>query len=160
MKYTSIDIDKYYINQADPSFADIQFKDKTTIKSYGCAVCCASMIICKKLNLTSDADKQAVIKKVITDCTNANGLITWTDINYSGRVFKFSKNVDYWGMLWENEPSICKLNGHFVLVNGFDLNKAGYEILLIKDPGARANTNLSQPMQKYGSTFLDMISLT
>ena len=159
MKDKLIDFEKFYINQGDPDFADIQFKNRTTVKSGGCAVCCAAMIICKSLNLTSAADKQAVIKKVIADTTNDGGLVTWADIKYNGRTFRFVKNVDYWGMLWENEPSICKLNGHFVLVNGFDMNKMGYDMLLIKDPGARLNSNLQQPMQRYGSPFLDMISL-
>ena len=159
MKTILLDFDPYYINQGDPDFGNIQFKNKTTVKSYGCAVCCASMIICKALNLRAAADKQAVIKKVIADATNEGGLVTWTNINYNGRVFKFTKNADYWSMLWDNEPSICKLNGHFVVLNGFDMNKAGYEILLIKDPGVKANTNLAQPMAKYGQGFLDMIAL-
>jgi len=159
MKNLIIDFDKYYINQADPNFANIQFKNKATIHSYGCGVCCASMIICSLLKLTSTADKQDVIKKVIADATNSEGLLTYSNINYRGCVFKFEKIKDLALLLLGNEPGICRLNGHFVLINGYDLSKKDYEAYLIKDPGAAANSNLRQPMKKYGIAIKDKIAL-
>jgi len=159
MDYIWLNFDEYYINQGDPGFADIRFKNNTTIKSYGCGVCCAAMIVCKTLDLTQTGDKQAVIKKVIADATNADGLLTYSNVTYDGVVFKFIKNTDYMTSFDLCQPSICKLNGHFVLVNGFDSNQNAYEAYLIKDPGASANRNLQQPMQKYGSAIKDTIAL-
>ena len=159
MKDIQIDFDKFYINQGDPNFADIQFKNKTKVRAYGCAVCCVSMIICKTLNLISTSDKQAVVRKVIADATNANGLLTYSDVNINGKVFKFKKGIDHEVALQNNEPSICKLNGHFVVINGYDSNKTGYEAYLVKDPGAMANKNLWQPMKKYGEKINDIITL-
>lgn len=71
MKDVNINFDSYYINQGDSSFKDIPFKGNSgNVGQSGCGVCCAAMIICRELELTSNADKAAVIKKVIADSTN------------------------------------------------------------------------------------------
>jgi hypothetical protein len=36
----------------------------------------------------------------------------------------------------------------------------GFEAYLIKDPGAKKNTNLKQPMDKYGTKIIKKISIT
>ena len=159
MKDILINFDRFYINQTDPDYANILFKNRTTIKSYGCGVCCTAMIICRILNLAEVKDKQSVIKKVITDATNAAGLLTYAKINFNGKVFKFTKGIDSNKLLLKNEPSICKLNGHFVLIHGYDSSKQQFEAYLIKDPGVAANRNLQQPMQKYGAEIKDMIAV-
>ena len=159
MKDVSLNFDKYYINQGDPDYANIRFKNSTKISSYGCGVCCIAMIICKTLNLTTVADKQAVIKKVIADATNADGLLTYADINYKGKVFKCAKAADLGLVIQENEPGICRLNGHYVLINGYDTTRPRFEAFLIKDPGAFLNFNLAQPMKKYGEAIKDRITV-
>ena len=116
------------------------------------------MVICRAYGLTETGDKQAVVKQVIADATDANGLLTYANVNYGGTVFTFTKNTDYRASLDICQPSICKLNGHFVLVIGTDANRPDYEAYLIKDPGAAANNNLKQPMQKYGASILDMMA--
>ena len=159
MKDILINFDKYYINQGDPNYGNILFKNKTTVRSYGCGVCCASMIICRSLNLTEIKDKQDVVKKVIADATNSSGLLTYANINFNGNTFRFIRGIDSAGLLLKNEPSICRLNGHFVLIVGYDTSKQQYEAYLIKDPGAAANRHLRQPMLRYGNEIKDKIAL-
>ena len=161
MKDILINFDKYYINQGDPSYANIQFKNCTTIKTYGCAVCCAAMIICQALKLEGVPDKQAVIRKVIADATNGAGLLTYANISFGGALFKFTRGIkDLGPVIQSGTPGICRLNGHFVLVVGYDSSKPGLSAFLIKDPGAVANRNLAQPMEKYGREIKDRITLT
>ena len=159
MKDILINFDKFYINQGDPNFADIRFKNNATVRIYGCGVCCASMIICKTLDLINISDKQDVIRKVIADATNAKGLLTYSKIEYDGKVFKFKKGIVPAAALEDNEACICKLNGHFVVINGYDSSKTGDEAYLVKDPGSAVYKNLRQPMQKYGEIIKDIIKL-
>jgi hypothetical protein len=84
-----IDFDDYYINQGASSFANIKFKNGTTVGKYGCGVCCAAMIICREKGLTSNTDKANVIKKVIADSTNNNGDLNYNTITYDGTSFNY-----------------------------------------------------------------------
>lgn len=153
MRDVNIDFDNYYINQGASSFKNIPFKNDSTVGEAGCGVCCAAMIICKEKGLTSDADKANVIRKVIDDSTNNNGDLTYSTITYGGTKFSWSTTSDMAAELNGNEPVICQLPEHYVLVNGFDTSKSGFAAYLIKDPGARANTNLAEPMKTYGETI-------
>ena len=148
-----IDFDDYYINQGASSFANIPFKNGTTVGKYGCGVCCAAMIICREKGLTSNADKANVIKKVIADSTNNNGDLNYNTITYDGTSFKWGTTTDMAAEVDKGIPVICQLPGHYVLVNGLDTNETGFSAYLIKDPGARGNTNLAEPMDTYGDTI-------
>ena len=159
MRDVNIDFNDYYINQNASSFKDIRFKNNTTVGTYGCGVCCAAMIICKEKGLTSDSDKASVIRKVIDESTNNNGDLTYNTITYGGTKFNWSIVSDMAAEIDNNTPVICQLNGHYVLVNGFDTSKSGFSAYLIKDPGARTNTNLAEPMETYGETIKNKIVL-
>jgi hypothetical protein len=160
MTNVNLDFDRYYINQGDANYSSITFKNKTTVGAYGCGVCCAAMIICKKLGLTSVADKRSILQKVIADATNNNGLLTYSPVSYNNTTFTFNTGVaDMAQQLLYSKPTICQLNGHYVLVKGYNTSQSGYSAYLIKDPGAMANSNLQQPMNTYGSTIIKKISL-
>jgi len=111
------------------------------------------------LGLAGVADKQSVIRRVISDSTNAHGLMTYSNVTYNGQVFKFTIINTRLPALMNNEPVICQLPGHFVVVNGYDSKKSGDEAYLIKDPGASANSKLLQPMKKYGADIRKMFTL-
>ena len=161
MKDVNINFDSYYINQGDSSFKDIPFKGNSgNVGQSGCGVCCAAMIICRELELTSNADKAAVIKKVIADSTNNKGELTYSPITYDGKTVTWTTVSDMAAQINNEVPVICQLSGHYVLVNGFDTSETGFSAYLIKDPGARANTNLAQPMEEYGETIKSKRILT
>jgi len=150
----------YYLNQGASDFASIQFKNGTTVKSYGCAVCSIAMIICWKLGLTATADKVKVVKKVIADATNSSGdLLKNPSVTYGGLTVYGSNITDMHAQILAKKPAICRLNGHYVLVTGYDDSKTGFNAYLIQDPGSSANTNLSQPMAKYGTTIVEKLKV-
>lgn len=81
--------DSCYINQTNSRWNNIPLGSSTVGKE-GCVVCCAAMIICKKLSISDDTGKLAVINAVIKNCTS-NGDFYWTaTITYKGSTFKFS----------------------------------------------------------------------
>lgn len=82
--------DSCYINQTNSRWNDLPFKGSTVGES-GCIVCCAAMIICKKLSISDDTGKLAVIKSVISKCTDKNGKFSWAaTITYRDTTFKFT----------------------------------------------------------------------
>lgn len=82
--------DSCYISQKNSRWKDLKLGSSTVGKE-GCVVCCAAMIICKKLAISDDTGKLAVIKAVIANCTNSNGAFLYTaSIAYNGLTFKFT----------------------------------------------------------------------
>ncbi|MVB10868.1 hypothetical protein CAFE_15660 [Caprobacter fermentans] len=85
--------DSCYINQTNSRWNDLPFKGSTVGES-GCIVCCAAMIICKKLSISDDTGKLAVIKSVISKCTDKNGKFSWAaTITYRDTTFKFTRTT-------------------------------------------------------------------
>ncbi|MDR1642630.1 MAG: hypothetical protein LBT59_23315, partial [Clostridiales bacterium] len=159
MEPVNIDLKPYYINQFDANFKKIRFANNSKVGQYGCGVCCAAMIICWKLDISTVNGKQSVLKKVIADATNFNGSLVYTNVACRGRVFQFDTHVvDMAGSILKREPAICHLNGHFVLVTGYDPSKPGFEAYIVLDPISKKNTNLKEPMRKYGSKIIKKIT--
>jgi hypothetical protein len=131
------------------------------VGKFGCGVCCAAMIICWKLDIYTVSGKQSVVKKVIADATDGNGSLVYTTVYYAGKEFEFDTHlVDMAGSILKGQPAICHLNGHFVLVTGYDPNRDGFEAYVIKDPASRKSRNLKQPMKWHGKKIIKKISLT
>ena len=59
------------IKQSDPKFANIKFKNNTSLSAYGCCIMSVSMII--KYYLGDNSDTHTIVKQVVEICTNENG---------------------------------------------------------------------------------------
>lgn len=82
-----------YINQGNSRWKDLPL-GSSTVGEEGCVVCCAAMVICKKLAISDDSSKLAVIKAVISNCTDANGGFSWAaTITYKDTTFKFTRTT-------------------------------------------------------------------
>lgn len=82
-----------YINQGNSRWKDLKFGSSTVGKA-GCIVCCAAMVICKKLAISDDDEKLQVIKAVIANGTDANGdFKTTSTIMYKDTTFKFTRTT-------------------------------------------------------------------
>ncbi len=140
--------DSCYINQTNSKWNNLPLGSSTMGKA-GCVVSCAAMVICKKLAISDDTGKLAVIKSVISNCTDANGGFSWTaTITYNNTTFKFSHtttkpNYDAWPIVYYTGTP------HAVLATSSTS---------VLDPGkgnttvAQADANLKGPMAYWTHT--------
>lgn len=86
--------DSCYISQANSKWSNLKLGQDSTVRAAGCIVCCAAMVICKKLAISDDDGKLAVIKSVITKCANDDGNFkSKSTITYNGSTFTFTRTT-------------------------------------------------------------------
>jgi len=151
-----IDFNTFYINQADPDVGSITFKNNTTLRSYGCGVTSFSMILCQKNNIQQREKQLQVIKEVLNKATNADGnlvygLISNIITNDKKYICKTITEDMIKNNIEKGNAVVAHVPGHFVVVNGIDNSKNGFESFLVKDPGKRKNINLQQVLNDYKS---------
>ena len=131
-----------YINQTNSMWNNLPL-GSSTVGEVGCVVCCAAMVICKKLAISDDTGKLAVIKSVISNCTDANGDFKPTStIMYNDSTFKFTRktakpNYDTWPIVF------YKTYGHAVLATSSST---------VLDPGNRNITTVDEANNNYKSS--------
>lgn len=155
-----LNFDNYYINQTASYVKNLTFKNNTTVGTYGCGVCCFAMIVCWDQGITSESGKASVVKQIIANATNSNGDLTYNFGTINNVSYTHSKVSDIAAQIQKDVPTVVQLNGHYVLAIGYDSSKSGYAAYIIKDPGSSSNTNLQQPMNKYGTTIKSKRILT
>ena len=134
-----------YINQGNSRWKDLKFGSSTVGKA-GCIVCCAAMVICKKLAISDDDGKLKVIKAVISTCTTNGDFLYTASITYNNTTFKFSHTTtkpDYnaWPIVYyPNVP-------HAVLATSSSS---------VLDPGTSSITTVSAADNKYKSSGTTM----
>lgn len=153
---------KYYINMADFSdFYTIKLgASNDTVKSSGCYICSIGTIICWYLKDSSSNTKISILKQMAKNC-NANGCYLNVPIKYNNKTFTIERIPDMAAKLFNGYPSICYVKGsansgggHFVVVNGYDSNKNGFESYIVLDPGRRCAKTLQDVMNRYSQTII------
>lgn len=133
--------DSCYINQTNSKWNNLPLGD-STVGDIGCVVCCAAMVICKKLSISDDNGKLAVIKAVINNCTSNGDFKPTSKITYKDTTFTFNRtttkpNYSTWPIVY------YKSYGHAVLATSSTA---------VLDPGASGITTVSAAEQKYNSS--------
>jgi hypothetical protein len=134
--------DSCYINQGNSRWKDLEFGSSTVGKA-GCIVCCAAMVICKKLAISDDDEKLQVIKAVIANGTDANGdFKTTSTIMYNDSTFKFTRTTKKPN--YDTLPIVYYTNvPHAVLATSPST---------VLDPGKSSITTVSAADSKYKSS--------
>lgn len=140
--------DSCYINQRNAKWNDIRFGSSTVGES-GCIVCCAAMVICKKLAISDDDGKLKVIKAVISNCTNNNGdFKSNPSITYNGTTFTFTRTTtkpDYnaWPIVFYRRIKGDYSHNHAVLATSPST---------VLDPGKSSITTVDEANNSYKSS--------
>ncbi|MCY1713531.1 hypothetical protein [Caproiciproducens galactitolivorans] len=143
-----------YINQGNSRWKDLKFGSSTVGKA-GCIVCCAAMVICKKLAINDDTGKLAVIKSVISNCTDANGdFKTTSTIKYKDTTFKFTRTTtkpsyDTWPIVYYRHINGNPNDYHSVLATNSTT---------VLDPGASSITTVSAAENRYNKDGTDSMA--
>lgn len=134
--------DSCYINQRNAKWNDLPF-GSSTVGDSGCIVCCAAMIICKKLAISDDDQKLQVIKAVIKNCTDEKGdFEPNSTIKYQGTTFTFSRTGTK--PRYETWPIVYyRSHGHAVLAT------SPKDVL---DPGNHRITTVNEANNQYKSS--------
>ncbi|XOQ45125.1 MAG: Phage tail fiber protein [Clostridium sp.] len=134
--------DSCYINQTNSKWKNLSL-GSSTVGNVGCIVCCAAMVICKKLAISDDDGKLKVIKGVISNCTNNNGDFKWnSSITYNDTTFTFTRTTtkpDYnaWPIVF------YRSYGHAVLATSPST---------VLDPGKSSITTVDEANNRYKSS--------
>ncbi len=142
--------DSCYINQRNARWNDLPF-GSSTVGDSGCIVCCAAMVICKKFSISDDTGKLAVIKSVISNCTDENGDFEPTaTITYRNTTFEFTRkstkpNYAAWPIVFYEQINGNPNNNHAVLATS-----AKY----VLDPGNSSITTVSAADKQYKASTM------
>lgn len=153
----AVSMSNYYINQSDFSSKVTWPNTSSSLKGEGCVVCSYAMIACYRLGLSSDDDKTAVLKELISAYVGTDGKFTNpSSVKVKGKTFSVTNVSDMAQSAMDGTPVICRLKDvHNVVITDYKKAAGDFSDYKILDPGGRARTNLKETMDAYSVTTIE-----